>query len=902
MTVFSRIASAASLSAIAALAIIGPRAALARGGAPSEASAVSRVVIDQVEVTGVRALSSEAISSVIEVVPGEPLAYSKVEKSTVALKSLYRSRGYDEVGIRTRLFRRVEAGGHPEVVLEFQVSEGRPTRVAEVDFVSDGSVNDVTPYEVWRKLVGGMRSRIGLQSGDVMDQEKLGSGRRAVLEYLASEEYVSATADDVREIPRPAPAGATAIAGKWVKLEIHLRLGDRISFGFRGNTVFTEGHLRELVNEQRVEGLGNDYIGAIESRIRKEYRSLGYAQVSIEAYSFRKPRSDETHVTLAISEGRRFRLRSLEFQGNLMFTSNELRDRFFSKASVELQHGYYVEDDVQKASDLLIEWMKSRGYLGARLVTIKPTFLNGAGDERHNPGVTVQIYLVEGERTIVQDITFTGLGLLKPDAAAEILKVRKGQPLDLFAFNEGIEAFKAYYRNQGYLSVSIQNEGSPSVVTYSDDNRLADIHLDLSEGPRFRVSQIRVEGLEKTRKEVVLRAIELHPGDVVGESRLIGSEADLRKLGIFSTARVKAIDDPDHPGDKIITVSVTEADAGVLAGGPGFRNDLGIRAFGEVGYTNLWGEGHGIFLDAAVNRRLNDANVFGQFQIPYRFVEYQTQISYNWTWFAGSDITFRPTLNQSGTEYLTFDAITTQLALNWEKVLLKNPNLTGLLTYSLQRVDQFNAIAAQDDGPIRIGSITPALRLDMRDNPLAPTRGFYGMSSFEWADPALGSQRGADPVGYVRFQLRTDYTIPVTSDISWYLSFRSGYEKSTVAQAGTNVGAIPLIEQFALGGIGSLRGWNEQELNYQTTNVLGSLSYVNYRTQVDMPIAGQLRFGPFLDAANLLLDHFSFSDQMNFGTGVGFHYLTPVGPVNLDYGNKLGPVPGSQIYFSIGVI
>jgi outer membrane protein insertion porin family len=107
-----------------------------------------------------------------------------------------------------------------------------------------------------------------------------------------------------------------------------------------------------------------------------------------------------------------------------------------------------------------------------------------------------------------------------------------------------------------------------------------------------------------------------------------------------------------------------------------------------------------------------------------------------------------------------------------------------------------------------------------------------------------------------------------------------------------------------LGGVSSLRGFGEQELNSQNTVIKGSLSYVNYRTQLDVPISGGLRVGPFLDAANLRIDSFSFGG-LRYGSGFGFHYLTPVGPVNLDWGFKLNPLPGedtNQFYFSIGVL
>ena len=41
-----------------------------------------------------------------------------------------------------------------------------------------------------------------------------------------------------------------------------------------------------------------------------------------------------------------------------------------------------------------------------------------------------------------------------------------------------------------------------------------------------------------------------------------------------------------------------------------------------------------------------------------------------------------------------------------------------------------------------------------------------------------------------------------------------------------------------------------------------------------------------------------------YGAGAGFHYITPVGPINLDMGFKLNPPPQASpyvIHFSIGI-
>jgi outer membrane protein insertion porin family len=272
------------------------------------------------------------------------------------------------------------------------------------------------------------------------------------------------------------------------------------------------------------------------------------------------------------------------------------------------------------------------------------------------------------------------------------------------------------------------------------------------------------------------------------------------------------------------------------------------------------------------------------------------------------DLTFKPRINFDKTEYRTFDKSSTSVTASWERPLLTEVNLLGIFSYSWERTHQFNAEAAVDNDVLTIGTITPALKLDLRDDPLSPTSGFYGTTSFDWADPIFLSQRARYPIGYTRFQVRGDYFIPMTRTIIWYLSARGGIERSTIKARSDDPrdpqGQIPVSKQFALGGLGSLRGFQDQELNVQAFAIRGTLSYVNYRTQIDFPLTGPMRFGPFLDAANLKIDTFTFGD-LRYGTGFGLRYLTPVGPVNFEWGFKISPRPGEdphQFHFSIGMI
>ncbi len=820
-------------------------------------------------------------------------------RSAQNIQAAYAKRGYEQVQVRSELARRKGTASGVETVLRFIVTEGLPTRIASVHVVTDsGSKTDTRPD---------LAKFAGPLAGDPYDQEKISLAKRAVLDALASEDFIGARVTDVMATAAAAPVtppAAVPSAAKWVSLELRVDLGDRVSFGFRGNTVFSRAQLLRQIEELRLIGFGKDYVGVIRDRIRDEYRAMGYARVDVTPYTFE--RQGERHVTYAIEEGPRVVIQSVDFDGNRLFPLERLRNEFYARASRVTQLGFFVDRDAERAAELVVEWMKSQGYLSSKLVTVNRTYSpNGSR-------IRLVIYLYEGNRTLVRSVKFEGMTVCTPDEARRIVSVHEGEALNLFAFNEGLQALKTAYRAKGYLDAKILNEGGEDVVRYFDENTSAAVQLRLDEGPQFRVSRIDIEGLQMTRQHVVRRELSLRDGDVIEEEKVTESEARLRKLGAFSSATIRLADDPQKPGTKIVRVVVEESLPGVYGGGIGYRNDLGVRLFGQAAYTNVGGRNHTISLNGSVNKRFDQSFCANQTyggsttQGDACFLEGQVQLGYVWPWFVFGDTTFRPSITGERRQFIRFDATTFSAEASLDRPLLRKVNLRGGLTYSLEWTKQFNALFPVDNNTLRIGSFKPSLTLDLRDNSLSPTSGFFSTSSFEYASTSFGSQSDP-PVGYTRFLFRADGYVPLIRDITWFLSFRTGFARNLVKPEDGSRNpayALPLSKQFVVGGHGSLRGYGEQELNVQDQAITGTLSYVNYRTQIDFPFAGALRLGPFLDAANLLVDRYSFG-MLRYGAGIGVRYRSPVGPVNFDWGFKLDPKPGEdpyRFYFSIGLI
>src|SRR5690606_3061405 len=128
----------------------------------------------------------------------------------------------------------------------------------------------------------------------------------------------------------------------------------------------------------------------------------------------------------------------------------------------------------------------------------------------------------------------------------------------------------------------------------------------------------------------------------------IESEEGLRRLGIFSEVKVELQDVPDSSVEKVMKITVKEGVPGNAGFGFGYRNDLGLRFFGDLTYGNLWGKNHAWVFNASANRRLER----------YKFIEYQGQMSYIWPWAFLGETTFRPSLNIERRQYIQFSAET----------------------------------------------------------------------------------------------------------------------------------------------------------------------------------------------------------------------------------------------------
>ncbi len=840
-----------------------------------EIKSASSVLIDEVSVDGVPAEWVDSIKTAGSFLPGDEFDRLKVDRSINKTREFLENKGYANSKV-TPDFKTDFENGQKRNVLRFHVELGVPIRISEISLlIENGQLPDAQRNQ--------LRSSMEFKKGEVFDRDRVKEFRRNLEGSLAALNYVDSRVVKIE----------TEAAADGVRLIFQIELGQRVVFSIQGNVFFARSELTLLLDEQRVVGLGRDYVNVLINRIRDRYFDYGFMQVKVTPYSFESIGGGPRKILFMIEEGQQNKIKNVIFDGNESFERETLESLYFKNASDRIQTRVYNEKMAEDAARAMIEELRKKGYLSAKLIAFKK-------EESARPGeVNLHIFMNEGLQTRIQKVEFKGQTVFSASQLIKFLGLEEGGALNLVQLEDGIDRIKREYRNQGFIKVSLLNEDKNQAVIYSEKNQYADLNFEILEGPQFRLGEVRVFGNEKTSRYVILREMQIRGNEIISEKKLNETEDRLRRLGIFSLVNLDLIDDPNDPLKKDLKVTVQEGPPGNLGYGVGYRNDLGVRVFGDLTYSNLWGQNQTWALLMSANRRIDD----------YQFFEYSGQMSYIWPWAFLGDTTFRPSVSAEKREYIQFDAQTYGFSANVDRSFWKAIGLSGGLTYTLEQIWQFNAtVNPLDNQQIRVGSLTPQLRIDLRDNPVVPRRGFYLVTSFEYANHALGSQGDPIPVSFGRYQFRTDYYLDFIPHVVWYSSIRGGWVKNFANTSPNGVYnasvAVPLIKQFALGGEYSLRGYIQDELNNESQSIQGYQTFSNYRTQFDYSVTSALSIGPFLDAGGLNVNQFTLG-ALRYGTGVGLRYNTPVGPVNFDWGFKLFPQPGEQesvFYFSLGVI
>lgn len=580
----------------------------------------------------------------------------------------------------------------------------------------------------------------------------------------------------------------------------------------------------------------------------------------------------------------RLHLARVLFRGNVIVDSEELL-KMFNNQATDLTKSHYVDEIYYpQFLEYLRIWYTQRGYLSS-------TF-NYTLREESNHDFALVMDINEGVQSSVAEFSIKFVG----DPCAECLevsndvfKIKKGSIFNPIDFEAALQAYITRLRELGYYDATYIDLDDKTIVQYENSNQEASVKLQLFAGPQYRVGNVFLIGHQKTKDSVILRKLRIDENQVLSTSFLEKINTAIASLALFKSYQVKVLDYVSAGNRRDIAIQLKEKDYGALEIAPGYRTDLGLRLAAKVTYGNILGLNNSASFEVEANRRINKENVKSERKDKITpMIEYEVAGGYNAPDLFKSYWDYNVAISSSRQRLFKFDADVQSLTNSFTHDLSEKFSFS--MRHQLEIISQYNALEDADSGNFQIGSITPALTYDARNNEAYPTDGYFLNLSCEFAKPEfLSNKSDKYDIDFYKLIFRNKFYYSFSRDLILAMFLSTGVQENL---AGEN-GAIPSIRVFRLSGIDTVRGYSEEEINKKpdgkdiTDTLIQDHAYMtNVKIEPRYLLRDDLVLGLFLDAGRVQTDKYNPTD-LRSAVGVSFKYLTPVGTLDFDYGHKL---------------
>ncbi len=813
-------------------------------------------VIAEIEVNGQKRLSAAQIVAASRLRRGTTMEDRDYAAAAGAVLAEMRKKGLTRASVAVSAICNVENGGGK---VRIDVSEGSPATVRSVDLPG------ATFFPVEK-----IHDLLGIKAGDPFDFRQWEDGIKAIRRAYKRAGYLTV---HISEPDLSCPGGDNGVCPS-----ARVEEGSRYDVRWEGATQFKVRVLEEASgiygDEESTEGgIAQD----LRERLLAFYRSKDYfrAEVNVEVAG---RDGGVRPLRIVLNEGKAGYLKEIRFEGNASIPARKLRRQMMSEERGFFRlltgSGKFREDEWNADLAAVIGLYQKEGFARARIASVK-------SDWDDKGGITQTILIEEGPRYRVREIQLRGNDhFLKQELLAHVGN-REGNYVDYAGLDREQEAIAAFYRNAGYLDASVTaglsfDEGKDTVV----------VRFDIVEGPRYRRGNVVVRGTLLTDPVVVLREISIPPGAPVGEDQLLKFQQAVFGTGLYKTVRVQRVKRPQE-GIVDLVVEVEETLFFEVEFGAGYGTDTGLRGFAGAKSRNLDGKGRRLSGQVKVSRI--EQTALADLREPW-------VLGNRWKWEGGLTISYSDSQNKS------FSLRKSGVVTSINKTIFERSSVS--LQYEYSRNKPYNVAAGavlspEDKEESNIGAFRVLSVLDLRDDPFNPRRGSLNSLSVEMASSVLGSQ-----VDYYEATGQSSWYFSVLRRATFVASGRGGY-----AHPYGNTIAVPIQKRFFLGGRTTVRGFAEQTIGPRAADgsVIGGDYMVNGNFELRVPVQYGFILATFLDVGSAWLpgDLPGQGFDLREGAGLGLRYVTPVGPIALDYGWKLDRRAGespSEWHFTIGAV
>jgi outer membrane protein insertion porin family len=606
----------------------------------------------------------------------------------------------------------------------------------------------------------------------------------------------------------------------------------------------------------------------LRNRLKKKYDEMGYLVAEVDVKTYSSTETGRQIVEVQVREGKKVRVRRVEFAGNHAFKNRTLRGKLKNtKQKAFLRSGEFKPDKLDEDKQSLTDFYRSRGYRDAEVLADSVRY----SDDRR--WIYVTFMLNEGRTYRYGRFSWSGNKLFTADDLQAKMRVSAGDLYHGEKFQQSLADIGSKYYEKGYIYASVN-----SSERIREDS-LVDVHLDVVEGGEFKVNRIFIEGNTKTKDQVIRRELVLFPGETFDVTKLQRSIREVTILNYFANITPDVVPINESQVDLYLKVEEKSTDQANVSAGYSQRDGF----IGAIGFqmNNLLGNGQQFSLDWS----------FGS---TYR----SFSISFTEPWFRNRRtlVGFSFFDTHRGGDYYGFDediiggTLRLGQRLRWPDDYFRVDYIYQLdrTKYSNFRTDFTNPRGLEEDVPRVSSSLAQIITRDSRNNPEFPSLGSVVALRTEFTGGPLG---GDDQ--FAKLQLTGQWYVPVVGD----LVLAANTETGVLDGLTRNPRDIPYLNYFFMGGAGlslgtPLRGYDEREVGPQSGGyAVGGKTLFKQSFELRYPIVRNpmIFVLGFTEAGNVWR---TFEDtnptDLKRSVGLGIRLFMPfIGMIGLDYGMGL---------------
>jgi outer membrane protein insertion porin family len=671
------------------------------------------------------------------------------------------------------------------------------------------------------------------------------------------------------------------------------------------------------------QGIGVDDESVQEGRqaLVSYFQAKGYFDVEVDAQSTTAKSGDT--IVYRITKEKKHKVDEVKLAGNSKVSSDDLVNHIAVQKKHFFSPGKFSEKLVRDSVKNLQAVYQSRGFSSAKVVS---TVDNRGGD------IKVAFKVTEGPLDIVNSLQIEGADTFPEDKFAPGgLKLDAGKPYSQALVQADRASIVAQYLKAGYLTSSFRQTAT---VVSKDDPHHINVVYHLYEGPQVIAGDVITLGRAQTKQRLIDRDVSsIHPGAPLTETELLTAESQLyNHTGVFDWAEVDPKRQITTQTKEDVLVKVHEAKRNQITYGFGFElinrggsvpsGTVTVPGLPPVGLPTTFTTSEKTFYGPRGTFQFTRNNIRGKGEtlsftgfagrLDQRGAVYYIDPNFLWSpWRATASFT-----GERNEENPVYSSQQELGSFQVQRDLDKARATTLFLRYSFSKTDltriEIPNLVLEADQHVRLSTIAANLTRDTRDNALDAHKGILRSLELDFSTSKLGSS-----VDFTKLTGQAAYYKTGFHDITFANSLRIG-----LAQPFAN-SRVPISEAFFTGGGNSLRGFPldgagpQRQVEVCPNGTTGckvfiqvpsggnELLLINSEARIPLPIKKGLGMVVFYDGGNVFpnVGFHDFTSLYSNNVGLGLRYATPVGPVRIDLGHNLNPVPGissTQYFISIG--